>query len=117
MGKLTEGLIGGGGGSIPPGSTRMIDVKDKSGNIIKTLTVYRTDRDYAYDLADAYNDGLDPSSRQRGLQWFVGPSGELKLGDNSAWSRSNLKRIESRTETERARYLRHTLTTQPGEAE
>lgn len=109
MGKLTEGLSSGGGGDLPPGMTRMVEAKDKSGNILKTLTVYRTDRDYVYDLADAYNAGMDASARQRGAQWQVGHNGELKLGYSDESMRENRRQNMSRMETERARYIRHQL--------
>jgi hypothetical protein len=62
-----------------------------------------------FDLCDCYNEARSGEAKERGLEWFVAPNGELKLGDNAGWSRSNLKRIESRNETERARHNRMTL--------
>jgi hypothetical protein len=114
MGRLNAAQpSGNGGGNIPPGETRIIEAKDKSGNLVKTYTIYRTNREYVHDLCDAYNAGMDPSARQRGLEWFVAPSGELKLGDSAEWSRGNRKRNEQRLETERARYLRRQLEHDP----
>ncbi len=113
MGKLTEGLSSGGGGDLPPGGTRMIDVKDKSGNILKTLTLYRTDRDYVYDLADAYNAGMDKTAKDRGAQWQVGHSGELKLGYSDESMRENRRQCMSRMETGRARHIRYQLEHNP----
>jgi hypothetical protein len=102
-----------GGGELPPGGIRIIEVRDKSGNLIKTLTLYRTNRDYAYDLADAYNAGMDPAARQRGAQWQVGHNGELKLGYCDESIRENRRQSMSRLETERSRYIRHQLEHQP----
>lgn len=106
---LKVGTDGGGPGDIPPGETRVIHAKDKSGNILKTITVRRTERDYVHDLCDGYNRARSQEVIDRGLEWFVAPNGELKLGDNAGWSRANLKRIESRNETERARHNRLSL--------
>jgi hypothetical protein len=108
MGKLTDDE-GCGPGDIRPGETRTILAKDKSGNILKTMTLFRTERDYVHDLCDCYNAHRSQEIIDRGLEWFVAPNGELKLGDNAAWSRANLKRIESRNETERARHNRLSL--------
>jgi hypothetical protein len=113
MGRLNEGQASGGGGDLPPGATRTIIVRDKQGSEVKTITVYRSNRPYAEDLCDAYNASMSPQARERGLLWFVAPSGELRLGDNEAWSRANAKRIESRRETERARFVRHQLEHDP----
>jgi hypothetical protein len=107
MAKLTDGIRGGGGSDIKPGETRSWDARDKDGNYIKTITLVRTERDYAHDLCDAYN-----ASRSRpDILWFVTPTGELRLGDDPDWSRRNLRQIESRTETERARHNRLQLET------
>ena len=92
-------------GSLQPGETRTIhDLK--SG---RTWTVHRTTRDYVYDLCDAYNVELSPALRNNGLQWFVTPSGELKLGDNAEWSRHNRREIAQRMESERSRFIRRQL--------
>jgi hypothetical protein len=109
MGKLTEGITGGGGGGLHVGETRTI-VDAKSG---RTWTVHRTTRDYVYDLCDAYNVQLSPAVRSIGLQWYVTPSGELKLGDNAEWSRHNSRQIAQRMETERSRFIRRQLENQP----
>lgn len=106
---LASGGSNGGGGDLRPGETRTILAKDKQGNILKTMTLYRTERDYVHDLCDGYNRARSQEVIDRGLEWFVAPNGELKLGDNAGWSRANLKRIESRNETERARHNRLSL--------
>ncbi len=77
------------------------------------VTINRTPQTYAQDLADAYNTSMSDEAKARGMEWFVTPAGELKLGDNAAWSRANAKRDESRRETERARHLRHELDQSP----
>jgi hypothetical protein len=102
---------GGNSGSVDlrPGETRILTARDKSGNVVKEMLLTRTTRDYVFDLCDAYNDGRTAEARERGLEWFVTPAGELRLGDSAAWSRANLKRIESRNETERSRFNRHQL--------
>ena len=97
------------GRDLRPGETRMIQAKDKSGNIIKTIEVVRTERDYAFDLCDAYNAARTTEAKDRGVEWFVAPNGELRIGDSTGWSRENLKQTESRNETERARHNRLTL--------
>lgn len=109
MAKLTDGLGGGGGHELAPGEVRTVHAKDAAGNIVKTINIVRTGRDYVFDLCDAYNDARSGDARQRGIEWYVAPNGELKLGDNAAWSRHNAKRIEGCNETERARYNRHYL--------
>lgn len=101
--------MGSSGGDLPPGGVRVIEARDKSGNIVKTVTVYRTDREYVYDLRDAYNAALSPAARERGAEWIVTPTGELKLGDNEEWSRHNRRAVAQRMETERSRFLRRQL--------
>ncbi len=85
--------------------------RDPKSGAEKTVVQVRTSRSYAEDLCAAYNESLSEQARARGLEWFVTPAGELKLGDSAAWSRANAKRNESRNETERARYLRNELGT------
>ena len=107
--KLTEGLTTGGGGDLKPGESRTILAKDKQGNILKTMTLYRTTREYVYDLCDCYNAHRTEEAKERGVEWYVGPSGELKIGDSAAWSRHHAKQAEGRNETERARFNRMQL--------
>ena len=106
---LKSGSFSGGGAELKPGETRAFEAKDTSGNVLKVITVRRTERDYVFDLCDAYNDARTQEAKDRGVEWFVAPNGELRIGDGNAWSRANLKRIESRNETERARHNRMTL--------
>lgn len=100
---------GTGGGDISPGETRTILAKDKQGNILKTMTLYRTDREYVYDLCDCYNAHRTEAAKERGVEWYVAPNGELKIGDSAAWSRRHAKQAESHNETERARFNRMQL--------
>lgn len=109
MAKLTEGLTDTRGADLKPGEARIIQAKDRSGNVIKMITLHRTDRPCVHDLCDAYNDARTDEAIERGIEWFVAPNGELKIGDSNDWSRKNLKRIESRNETERARHNRMQL--------
>lgn len=96
-------------GTLKPGETRTILAKDKSGNVIKEIVVHRTEREYVYDLCDAYNEARSNDAKERGAEWYVAPNGELKLGDSSAWSKARHRQIESRNETERARFNRMQL--------
>ena len=93
-------------GDILPGETRTIFAKDKRGNVIKTITVFRTTRPYVEDLAEAYNNARTPEAISRGVQWYVSPAGELRIGDNRRWQREHHKTIEQHMEAERARHNR-----------
>lgn len=97
------------GRDLRPGETRVVHAKDKSGNVIKTITVHRTEREYVYDLCDAYNDARPADAEDRGVEWYVAPNGELRIGTSAEWTRDNLKREAGRLETERARHIRLTL--------
>jgi len=99
----------GGSGELKPGETRTILAKDKQGNILKTMTLYRTSREYVYDLCDCYNEHRTNDAKERGVEWYVTPAGELKIGDNAAWSKHHAREIAARTETERSRFIRHQL--------
>lgn len=93
------------GSTIRPGDVRTINARDKEGQIIRTLTLYRTDRPYAEDLADAYNDALPDEQRRMGLQWMVMPNGELKLGEVNGYSERRTKELERDREEERRRWI------------
>lgn len=103
---LDTGLPSTGGRDLKPGETRTFPAKDKQGNVVKTITVLRTDRNYVFDLCDAYNQARTREAEDRGVEWFVAANGELRIGTADAWSRANFKQIESRKETERARHNR-----------
>lgn len=72
----------------------------------KDFTLHRTERDYVFDLCDAYNAARPQDVIDRGVEWYVAPNGELRIGTTDEWTRKNLKRAESRLETERARHNR-----------
>lgn len=63
-------------GPMAVGDVRTVHVKDKAGTIVRTITIRRTMRSYAHDLADAYNE-VNPHATAR---WFVNESGELIFG-------------------------------------
>jgi hypothetical protein len=110
MANPLAGSAGGGGSdSLKPGEKRTILAKDKQGNIVKTMTLHRTEREYVYDLCDCYNAHRTAEAKERGVEWYVAPNGELKIGDSAAWSRHTAKQTESRNETERARFNRMQL--------
>jgi len=105
-----RGESGDGGGDIPPGETRTWHARDKdTKEIVKTFTLLRTQRDYVYDLCDAYNNARTQDAIDRGVEWFVAPNGELRIGTSDDWSRKNHREAASRMETERARHNRMQL--------
>lgn len=87
------------------GETRTVFAKDKGGEIIKTIHVTRTNREYVYDLADAYNRAMPDVQRRMGLEWFVLPSGELKLGEARGYSEHRTRELEREREQERRRWI------------
>lgn len=91
-------------GTAQPGD--MLTVTTKDG---KTVCITRTGRPYSDDLADAYNAAIEHVARERGLEWFTTPSGELKIGFSQASTRENFRQIEQKLEVERARYARSVL--------
>jgi hypothetical protein len=110
MGRLSDAQPNGaGGGDLKPGETRTILAKDKHGNVLKTMILTRTERPYVYDLCDCYNAYRTQDAIDRGVEWFVAPNGELRIGTSAEWTAKNLRREERRLETERARHNRLTL--------
>lgn len=68
-----EGSAAGSPRNLKPGDTFTWTAKDGKGYIGRTYTLIRTERDYAYDLADAYNANMvNPN-----LEWAVDDSGNL----------------------------------------
>jgi hypothetical protein len=92
------------GRDLAPGEVRVINVRSGA-EIIKTITVIRTERDYVHDLCDAYNAARPQSARERGVEWYVNAAGELKIGDSTAWAEREAKRRETRKQTESTRAL------------
>lgn len=110
MAKLTETS----GGRAPfanmaIGETRMHRTVNEKLGIDRPITLTRTDRDFVFDLCDAYNNSMEESARRRGMQWIVLPTGDLKLDFSVDASRQVTQRIENRKETERAAFIRHQL--------
>lgn len=93
------------GRDLAVGETRTVFAKDKNGEIIKTFHITRTNRAYAYDLADAYNAAMPDQQRRMGLEWFVLPSGELKLGEAQGYSEHKTRELEREREQERRRWI------------
>lgn len=65
-------------------------------------------RPYAYVLAERYNAMMGVEARQRGLHWYVGRNGEVKIGYTDAASSDNARYFAQRQERERAAWKRNT---------
>lgn len=64
------------GGPMVPGDVRTFTARDpKTGEVTKEITIRRTNREYAYDLCDAYNE-----ARPHGAMEYFVFNGEVKLG-------------------------------------
>jgi hypothetical protein len=83
-----------------PGDERMVTTKDG-----KVVSIIRTGRPYAYDLADAYN----AASTRPELEWRVDGAGNVRLDHRPDWSRQNSVRQEQRRTTESARALQRSF--------
>lgn len=95
------------GGPMQPGEIKIIHVKDSSGQIVRTVTIHRTARDYAYDLCDAYNEAMSEDARRRGLEYYVTNSGEVKLGDRQDWTRQHTIELARKAEHDRQQWKRN----------
>lgn len=91
-----------GSGPMQPGDVRHIEVKDRHGSIVKTLTIHRTDRPYSHDLWDAYNAGLTRDD----IEWAVDGNDQLYLRDKPARSAQRTRDIATKAENERERWKR-----------
>lgn len=67
---------------LKPGDILQIPIKDfqTGADTGRFYKLHRTNRDYVFDICDAYNDGMTDSAKERGLRWRVTGTGELKLG-------------------------------------
>ncbi len=66
-------------------------------------------RPYAYVLAERYNAMMGVEARQRGLHWYVGRNGEVKIGYSSAASQDAARESARRQERERQEWMRNTV--------
>ena len=99
MGRLSSEATG--ARHLEIGDTRLINVKDKDGAIVETITLYRTARAYIEDLRDAYN------SRKYGnsaCEWIIDASGGLRLQALQAPKRLT-EAMETRNEAERQTWI------------
>lgn len=74
--------------------------------------VIRTDRPFAYDLADAYNRGMPQEHKDRGLVWIVwGPRGaeQVKLVTDDGFIEKDLKKSKSAAERDRKAFNNRTV--------
>lgn len=90
-----------GEGRMKVGDVRTINVKDKDGMIVKTMTLTRTHRPYVDDLCDAYNAARAQNVIDMGGEWYVNHRGELKLGESQAFSLARTKNLKDRAERNR----------------
>lgn len=108
--RLTDAakFTGGGGGSggdgpMEPGDVRIVEVKDRNGQVTKTITIHRTDRAYVYDLCDAYN----AARTRQDIEWYVSAAGELKLGEPGDWTRNHTDHLARKAERDRQEWIRN----------
>lgn len=87
------------------GEVRMHRVTNDRLGIDRLLEVERTDRPFAHDMADAHNRAMDSDCRRRGLEWYVTPAGELKLGTNQQAMIAAVKADKARQERERQQWI------------
>lgn len=66
-----------------------------------TYTLTRTNRDYAYDLADAYNAGMP----RKDIEWFVNEGGTLQLRDRADFTENHTKFLKWKDEEEQRKWL------------
>ena len=71
----------------------------------------RTDRPYIFDLCAHYNRTMSQSAGMRGLEWYVSPAGELKLGETQEWQRERSEQLTRMAESERNRMKARTWAT------
>lgn len=94
------GVGNGGGGYLTPGNQRTVH-DPKSG---RTWTITRTQRAYAYDLADAYNDQLSNEQIDQGMKWIVyGLAGneQIKLVTQDDAVTKSVEALKARNERDR----------------
>jgi hypothetical protein len=78
------------------GEERIINVLDKDKRVVKSLTLIRTGRPYAYDLADAYDGGLTQQQKAAGLRWVVS-NGQATLITTREWTNEQTERLRKRS--------------------
>lgn len=91
---------GGGGGYLSEGQERTV-YDAQSG---RTWIIRRTRRAYAYDLADAYNEGLGSDQKARGMQWIaygIAGSEQIKLVTLDEAVTKSVADLKARTERDR----------------
>ena len=64
-------------------------------------TLTRTIRDYAYDLADAYNAGMP----RKDIEWFVNEGGTLQLRERADFTKKHTKALKWQAEEEQRKWL------------
>lgn len=101
---LDDGEVLTRGGSVRAGDTLTVNLYDEHKNVTGHITIHRTGRPYAYDLADAYNAVLSDGSRQRGVEWTVLPNGELHLGVSEAFTTAHTKQLAAEAERDRLQF-------------
>ena len=85
-----------GGHELRIGESLTYSIKNPDGSIDRTYTVTRTNRPYAFDLADAYND----QCQRPDLEYYVDDEGSVRLRTKPHVERQRVdaekrKRLES----------------------
>lgn len=88
--------------TLNPGDTRIVNVKDRSGAIIRTVTIHRTTRRYELDLLDAYNASLSRTD----IEWALDDSGNLYLRDKANWTAAHTRSMDDRADRDRQEWQR-----------
>jgi len=105
MGRLSDDTASS-GGKMRIGEQRTLTARDKeTREIIKTYTLTRTDREYIYDLCDAYNDGRTEDQKHSGIEWFITSTKALALGFCQPWADYHTNQMKRAAEGERQRWI------------
>lgn len=84
-----------------PGEVRTFNGFDRSGQIVKTVEVRRTNRPYVYDLCDAYNKAMRSDAKRTGARYEVNHAGELQLTFPRKFSEDLTLELDANRERER----------------
>lgn len=89
------------GRAMQIGEVRTILAHNSKGELVKTLKITRTARDYVHDLCDAYNDG----NAHPEAEYYVDSTGKLRFGFTERSSIERSKDLAAKAEAERQHWL------------